>query len=133
MKINKDIIEKLKPCKERYNNYLKHYSDFDGDLSEFIKLENITYYDKVWVFVKLTTKEQNVKWAALCAKSVLHIFEEKHPNDKRPRQAIDAVLNNEVSFEIEKGATYAAAANHVIKWIAPSSIYRGPGIACCRS
>ncbi|WP_199615127.1 putative immunity protein [Paenibacillus alkalitolerans] len=29
-------------------------------------------------------------WAADCAERVLRYFEEKHPDDRRPREAIDA-------------------------------------------
>jgi len=39
----------------------------------------------------LDTKMISVKWAVSCAKRVLHIFEEKYPDDKRPRKAIEAV------------------------------------------
>ena len=110
MKINKDIIAKLNPCKNRFDNYLEYYSDFDGDLREFLELENITYDDKVWVFERNTTKEQRMKWAALCAKSVLHLFEERYPNDKRPRNAIEATLNNNITSEIKRNAADAAFA-----------------------
>jgi len=41
----------------------------------------------------LYTKMISVKWAVSCAKHVLHIFEEKYPNDKRPRKAIEAASN----------------------------------------
>ena len=121
MKINKDVIAELSPCESRFNNYLAHYNDFNGDLSEFIKLENITYGDKVWVFIRLATKEQNVKWAALCAKSVLHVFETKYPNDKRPRQAIDAILNNEINSEVRK-STYAADAAYAAAYAAYDAV-----------
>lgn len=93
MRINKQIIEKLKPCQDRFDNFKKHYSDFDDDLKEFILLENISYSDKVWVFTRLATKMQNVKWSLLCASKVLHLFEEKYPNDKRPRKALEFVEN----------------------------------------
>lgn len=36
MRINAKIIKKLNPCQGRFDNYLKYYSDFDGDLKEFI-------------------------------------------------------------------------------------------------
>jgi len=41
----------------------------------------------------LDTKMITVKWAILCAKQVLHIFEEKYPDDQRPRKAIEAASN----------------------------------------
>jgi len=39
----------------------------------------------------LDTKMISVKWAVACAKHVLHRFEEKYPDDKRPRKTIEAV------------------------------------------
>ena len=41
----------------------------------------------------LDTKMISVKWAVLCAKHVLHIYEEQYPDDKRPRKAIELALN----------------------------------------
>src|ERR1017187_5137393 len=41
---------------------------------------------------KLLEKPIAVKFACLCAERVLPIFEKKHPDDKRPRAAIDAAL-----------------------------------------
>ncbi len=110
MIINTETIKKLNPCKSRFDNYLEHYNDFNGTLEDFILLENISYSDKVWVFVRLATHMQNVTWSLLCATKVLSIFEEKHPEDKRPRQALEAAeayLNNPT--EENKNAAYAAA------------------------
>ena len=39
------------------------------------------------------TPEQNRLWAIACAELVLPIFEEKHPDDDRPRLAIEAAKN----------------------------------------
>lgn len=110
MKINAEIIRKFNPCDGRFNNYLKHYGDQTFDIQDFIVLENITYSDKVWVVTRLFTKEQNIKWSILCASKVLSIFEEKYPNDKRPRHALEAVEKylNEPS-EMNENAAYAAA------------------------
>lgn len=33
------------------------------------------------------------RWAIDCAERVMHYFEEKYPNDKRPRRAIDTLRN----------------------------------------
>lgn len=86
MRINTKTIKMLNPCESRFNNYLNYYKNFDSDLLDFILLENITYNDKVWVVTRLFTKEQNVKWSLLCASKVLEIFENKYPNDNRPRK-----------------------------------------------
>lgn len=90
MKINHKIIKKLKPCEDRYENFKKYYPDFDSDLKEFLYLDKISYADKAWVFVKLATKEQIIKWNTMCTESILDIFETKYPNDLRPRNALEA-------------------------------------------
>jgi len=41
----------------------------------------------------LDTKMISVKWAVACSKHVLHIFEYKYPDEKRPRKAIEAVYD----------------------------------------
>jgi hypothetical protein len=118
MRLNKDIIAKLEPCESRFNNYLSYYKDFDGTLEEFLALDNITYSDKVWVFVKIADKFQLLRWSYLCAESVLHIFETKYPNDNRPRQSLDAKLkyinkptkDNLIDWDNSRNAAYAAYA-----------------------
>ena len=84
MKISTKIIKELNPCCERFDNYLEYYGNFEGNLNEFLALDKISYDDKVWVFTRIAIKAQNVKWAALCAESVLLNFEKKYPYDRRP-------------------------------------------------
>lgn len=111
MLINSEIIKKLNPCDDRFNNYLNNYKDFSGSLEDFILLENITYSDKVWVVTRLFTKEQNIKWSILCASKVLSIFEEYNPGDNRPRLALEAaeIFLNSPNQE-NANAAYAATA-----------------------
>jgi hypothetical protein len=119
IKINTAIIRGLNPCESRFNNYLNHYKDFNGTLEEFLALANITYSDKTWVFKGLASKTQLLRWSYLCAESVLHIFETKYPNDKRPRQALDAKLkyinepteDNLVNLNDRRNAAATSAAN----------------------
>ena len=93
-KINKEILHKLKPCIERWKNYLEHYSDFDGSLAEFLKLDKISYTDKIWVSRQIVDRKIYIRWGALCAQSVLHIYENKCPNDSRVRDCLDYLLSD---------------------------------------
>ncbi|MGL4335379.1 MAG: putative immunity protein [Turicibacter sp.] len=104
--INKNVIKALNPCTSRFDNFITYYPDFNGNLQNFLTLDEITYSDKVWVFTRLFTKEQNVKWSLLCASSVLKNFEVAYPNDNRPRLALEAVQN---WLHHEKGETNIAA------------------------
>ncbi len=64
-----------------------------------------------WGLSRLFNRKQRIQYAVYAAKQVLHIFEEKHPDDKRPRQAIDAAIrcidNN--TAKNRHAAAYAAA------------------------
>ena len=51
------------------------------------------------------------EWAAACAEHVLHFFEQAHPGDERPRQAIEqarAWVRGEITMTQARTAAYAA-------------------------
>ena len=79
---------------------------------------NIPLKDKYWfVCRKLATKEQNQQIAIDVAEIVLHIYEEKYPDDKRPREAIQAAkdyLRDVINIDElgnKRDAAYAAHAD----------------------
>jgi len=90
MQINKEFLKSLNPCANRYENYLEHNADFSGSFSDFLELPNVAYSDKSWVAEKILNKNQAVKWAILCAQSVIHVFEAKNTDDK--------ILSNCINF-----------------------------------
>ena len=58
---------------------------------EDILKSRIPLKDKYWfVCRKLLTKEQNIKISIGVAEIVLNLYENKYPDDKRPRKAIEA-------------------------------------------
>lgn len=89
MKITLKQIKKLDPCRSRLDHFVRHYPNFKGSLEDFLMLENITYGDKVWVCVRLMTRNQKFFWARSTAYSVLEIFEARRPNDTRVRELFD--------------------------------------------
>jgi hypothetical protein len=93
MKISKQMIADLKPCKSRFDNFVVNYPDFMGTHSDFLSLENITYDDKIWVMTRLMTMMQKRQFALACAQSVLDIFEKKRPGDDRVRKCLEATAN----------------------------------------
>jgi hypothetical protein len=93
IQINKEILKELKPCNDRWRHYLQNYSDFSGSIVDFLKLDGIPYQDKIWVIVRLVDSKIYTKWSALCAQSVLHIFEKKYPGDTRPRECLEYLLS----------------------------------------
>jgi hypothetical protein len=69
------------------------------------------YRDARTVISKLMTAEQCIEWSIYCAESVLHIFEDAYPDDKRPCESIEAAKQYLADpSDINKDAVVSAAA-----------------------
>jgi hypothetical protein len=108
--ITLETIKALKPCKDRLDNYVKHYSEKSFTHGQFMGLKNITPEDKIWVALRLIPQAKLRFAAADIAESVLDIYEAKYPNDNRPRLAIEAARNG--SADAARAAAAHAAAAH---------------------
>jgi hypothetical protein len=81
-----------------------YFMRMEQETNNFVNFINseIPLMDKFWfVCKKLATNEQNQLIAIGIAEIVLPIFEKKHPNDNRPRKAIQAAkdyLNGNISI-----------------------------------
>jgi hypothetical protein len=110
MKITEEEIKALNPCTSGWGWYLKNQED---DLLKLLLNANKNNpSDARWLFTTLMNKKQCIEIAIFSAKEVLHIFEGKYPEDKRPRKAIEAAENylQDPSEENKKAAADAAAA-----------------------
>jgi hypothetical protein len=59
----------------------------------------------------LCDKQSAAFWATACAEHVLYLFEEEHPEDVRPRVALEAVkawMRNKISVGEARRAAFAA-------------------------
>ena len=67
----------------------------NGDINLIIKslIKNKHWSDANWLITHYMNKRQKVQYAVFAAEQVLHIFEDKHPDDDRPRKAIEAAKN----------------------------------------
>jgi len=70
--INTKILTALNPCPDRLDNWVKHYNNFNGSIFRFLKLKKITAKDKIWVFLKLTSRENKEYFAIDCAFSAIN-------------------------------------------------------------
>jgi hypothetical protein len=104
--INRELIATLSPCRDRFDNYIKHYGDRNFTKRQFMGLRNITHEDKLWVAFRLMPKENLRLAAADIAELVLPIYEKAYPNDNRPRKAIEAARNGD--RDAARDAAYAA-------------------------
>jgi hypothetical protein len=116
--IDKKYLKSLKPCADRFENYLQHYADWSGSLSEFLALENISHRDKTWVLARSISTKNKQLFAIEMAENVLYLFELQFPYDKRPREAISAaklILKGSLS---KHEATAAADTAHAVVHVA---------------
>ena len=95
-----------------------------------MKLSNIlnsnkNYKDKITAITKELPHALLVAWACDCAESVLHVFEEAYPEDKRPRQAIAAARKgNRNAAAYAANVAYAAnAASNAASAAAAAAAY----------
>jgi len=91
MKLTKKTVRDLRPCKDGLAWYLKNGSD---DLLDTLLRVNEYRPDYArWLFSRLANREQQTEIAIFCAEKVLPIFEDRYPDDDRPRKAILAAKN----------------------------------------
>ena len=91
MKITLKFLKKFNACVEDIN-----FAEKKG----LIGLEPIDFIEKLielnkpelanWLTTMVLDKINRVRYAVFAAEQVLHIFEEKYPDDKHPRKAIEA-------------------------------------------
>jgi hypothetical protein len=126
MRITTELVKTFNPCKDRLNNYETHYPNSDLDIVDFLRLDNISYSDKIWVWKKVATVDKAALFGLKCAESVLNIFENRYPDDKRPRLALEAVktyLDNPTEENKKACKTAAAYAADAIADAAYAAAY----------
>lgn len=67
MRVTIKKIMKLNPCKDRLDNFNKHYPNFSGSLEKFFSLDEITHHDKLWVALRLASHDTRVVFTMDCA------------------------------------------------------------------
>ena len=104
------------PCEDGFAKIRDHFGASAKDAKTHrepfpvsLLLETNDLSDTLWVVDNVIGNKRLCRlFAADCAERVLHIFEDAHPNDDRPRQAI-AVARNPDATNQERAAAGAAA------------------------
>lgn len=116
IKITKEFLE----APDAYENCLMWWLENCQGLSDKEQLLNIAKHNLEWfnwVVVKLMTHKQRVKYSIFTAELVIDIFEKEYPEDKRPREAIEAAKmfiespieeNKQTTMDTARGARDAA-------------------------
>jgi len=91
MKLTKQWLKKHDACSEGYDWYLQQKeTDLIKILKMLLKQKHFDWGN--WLITKKFDRVQRIKYAVYSAKQVLHIFEKKYPDDKRPRNASNAAI-----------------------------------------
>ena len=92
MKITKEWLEQNNACEEGIEWFTKQKENNAIILIEKLLFENHFGWAN-WSICRILKRDDKTRYAIHAAKLVLHIFEDKHPDDKRPRKAIEAANN----------------------------------------
>lgn len=102
-----------KPCKPSWDKLLKSLGKTKADdepLELTYILDTLGMDDTYWVLsVAMDRYDVLNEMAAKCAEHVLNVFEAKHPDDKRPRLAIDAARDPNMPKEYKIKVGVAAS------------------------
>ena len=93
-KLSAELLKSLEPCYEGYKWYVKNCKSTQDtvDIIKMLIKENELDWAN-WVMSRTLSHENKVRYAIYAAEQVLGIFEEKYPDDKRPRLTIEAAKN----------------------------------------
>ena len=110
--ITKEWLKKNNACSDGYKWFV------DQDETDTVKvLRKLMSEDKFdlanWTIVRIFDRKQRIKYAVFAAEQVLGIFEKKYPDDKRPREAIEAARkciehNTQRNRDAARDAAWAA-------------------------
>ena len=121
-------IKAHSPCKDGWDKLLNHLGKTQADdepltIATIIQSNGIR--DAVWALCAVEGKDKEIRlFAADCAESVLHIFENIYPNDDLPRKAIqaardyanDLISKSELAAARDAARDAARAAAWDVKW-----------------
>jgi len=109
MKITKELLRRW-GLLEYNTRWCDNYKETDGLKLVKVLIEDNQLSWANWLISHLMNYEQRVSYAVFAAEQVIDLYEEKYPNDKRPREAIEAAKKCiENPSKENKDAAYAAA------------------------
>jgi len=98
MKTTLKKIRQHSPCEGSWRKLLQSLGKteaVDTEVTVRYILELLGIYDAIWVLRAVDGHDREVRlFACDCAESVLHLFEDRHPDDNRPRNAIEVARSH---------------------------------------
>jgi len=117
MKLTEKWLKKKDACSDSFAWWKTNGADtVEATVENLLKSDEAEKYSwSNWLLTNKFTKEQNVKFAIFAARSVLKIYEDKYPDDLRPRKAIEAAENY---LKTKSKAAWAAVEAFLAAWAA---------------
>ena len=111
MKITQDWVKKNEPCQAALDWWDKKERNPIVILKKLIQDNHLQWAN--WTIVRVMNYKQYVSYAVYAAEQVIDLYEQKYPEDKRPRQAIEAAKKciKKTTNENKTAANAADAAN----------------------
>jgi hypothetical protein len=107
MTITTKQVKDLQPCNDGWKWYMENQEE---DLEKLlIKINSVRPDWARWLFTNLMDRKQCLEVAIFAAREVLSIFEDKYPNDDRPRKAIESA-EKWIKYPLDENRYAAAAA-----------------------
>ena len=94
MKITARWLKSKGSCTS-YEENMRVEKEFNGDIFKIVKylIREERFSDANWLITRYMNKKQCVRYAVYSARLILPIFENKYPDDNRPRKSIEAAEN----------------------------------------
>ena len=113
MEITREWLEEKGACTEGRKWFLRQNKTDAIDVIRALVADNLWDWAN-WTIVRLMSREQYLSYAIFTAEQVIDIFEARYPDDKRPRQAIEAArvcLQNDTQKNRKAASAAASDAN----------------------
>jgi hypothetical protein len=115
MKLTKDMLLKMNACTPGFDWFNQQNETDVGKLIQLAidNLSDKTFSYANWGIARLLARQDKIRYAVFAAELVLPVFEEKYPDDDRPRKAIataKAVIEDDSEENRKRTADAARAA-----------------------
>ena len=119
MNISARRLKKMGACSDGLDWFRENYGTKNVNAVDALRLSlrQNKHSDCNWFLSTALNRGNKIRYACYAAKQVLEIFEDQYPNEKRPRQAINAALKcikndtnkNREAARAASGAAWTAA------------------------
>ena len=89
MKITIDKIKEYNPCTAGIEKFESQYPNYNDSLESLLKLEDVSYGDKIWLVCKVVDVDILKQWSVDCAEFVVDNYNKEYPKDTRVTDCIE--------------------------------------------